>query len=166
MFGAEDTEEEVVDETTTEDESTEEASEAGEEEMLEEATDASEVEAEMEETPEADAEDYGAVDAEVLRLLEELETENSSADPDEDVMEDILNDMRMKVAESATETAFVKKQNESLQQRLMEYASKDIDQGVNQPLISKVEADPKLRALIHLSGNTDDASKEKFTRIM
>ncbi len=110
--------------------------------------------------------DDAALDEEMQRLFKELEDEAGSENPDQNVMDDILNEMRIKSAQDETEKAFLRKQNETLQNRLLEYASKDVDQGVNQPLISKVDSDPKLRALIHLSGNQDEAAKQKLTRIL
>ena len=111
-------------------------------------------------------EDDAALDEEMQRLFKELEDEAGSENPDQNVMDDILNEMRIKSAQDETEKAFLRKQNETLQNRLLEYASKDVDQGVNQPLISKVDSDPKLRALIHLTGNQDEAAKQKLARIL
>lgn len=84
-------------------------------------------------------------------LFKQLEDEASSDNPEQNVMDDIINELRMKSAEDATQIAFLTKKNESLENRLLEFASKDTDQVMNQPLITKVEADPKLRAIIHLS---------------
>lgn len=106
------------------------------------------------------------VDAEMEALFKQLESEAGSENPEQDVMDDIINELRMKSAEDTTQIAFLSKQNESLQNRLLESASKDTDQVLNQPLISKVEADPKLRAIIHLSGNQDEAAKQKYARLL
>lgn len=106
------------------------------------------------------------VDAEMEALFKQLESEAASENPESNVMDDIINELRMKSAEDSTQMAFLTKQNESLQNRLLEYASKDTDQVMNQPLISKVEADPKLRAIIHLTGNQDEAAKQKLARLL
>ncbi len=117
-------------------------------------------------TPAEGTEGADPVDAEMEALLKQLESEAASENPEQNVMDDIINELRMKSAEDATQMAFLSKQNESLQNRLLEYASKDTDQVMNQPLISKVEADPKLRAIIHLSGNQDEAAKQKYARLL
>ena len=113
-----------------------------------------------------DANAADPVDAEMEALFKQLESEANSENPEQNVMDDIINELRMKSAEDAVQLAFYAKQNESLQNRLLESASKDTDQVLNQPLISKVEADPKLRAIIHLSGNQDEAAKQKYARLL
>lgn len=114
----------------------------------------------------ADTAGADPVDAEMEALFKQLESEAGSENPEQNVMDDIINELRMKSAEDATQIAFLSKQNESLQNRLLESASKDTDHVLNQPLISKVEADPKLRAIIHLSGNQDEAAKQKYARLL
>lgn len=110
--------------------------------------------------------DVDPVDAEMESLFKQLEDEASSDNPEQNVMDDIINELRMKSAEDATQIAFLTKKNESLENRLLEFASKDTDQVMNQPLITKVEADPKLRAIIHLSWNQDEAAKQKLSTLL
>ena len=81
-------------------------------------------------------------------------------------MDEIIDELRMSAAQKDTEISFLRKQLETLQNRVMESASRETDQALNQPLITKVEADPKLRAIIHLSGGADEGQKQKLARIL
>lgn len=160
MFNDEESSEE------TSETASDESSESTDEQKSEETSGTEETSSESSTEDEFANEDDSALDEEMNRLFKELEDESSSENPDENVMNDIINEMRIKAAQDETEKAFLRKQNETLQNRLLEHASKEADQGVNQPLIDKVDTNPKLRALVHLTGAADEASKGKLARIL
>lgn len=154
MFGADDA---AGDDTNTDtadkSEDTADVGEQGEDSNADAATDKTEVgDGDGDENKDGEAADAAdPLDSELESLFKQLEDEAASNNPEQNVMDDIINELRMKSAEDATQIAYLTKQNESLQNRLLESASKETDQVMNQPLISKIEADPKLRAIIHLS---------------
>lgn len=95
-----------------------------------------------------------------------METEIGKEDSDEDVMMNIVNDLRVSLSEKDDEIAFYKKQAERYQQRDLERADSDIEFGMAKPMIEKVNNNPKLKQLIHFSGNEDEVAKGKFADVL
>ena len=169
MFGDVEGKTETTDAATDTTETKSEDAAGGEQGLDDAATDATEGDSEAstaEETKEGELPEPDAVDEEINTLLSQLESEAASENPDQNVMQDIVDDLRMTVAQKDTENSFLKKQNETLQNKLLEFASNEATQSINQPLIAKVDADPKLRAIIHLSGAADEAQKQKLATIL
>lgn len=169
MFGDVEGKTETTDDATDTTETKSEDAAGGEQGLDDAATDATEGDSEAstaEETKEGELPEPDAVDEEINTLLSQLESEAASENPDQNVMQDIVDDLRMTVAQKDTENSFLKKQNETLQNKLLEFASNEATQSINQPLIAKVDADPKLRAIIHLSGAADEAQKQKLANVL
>ena len=167
MFGPEN---ESASEDATATEETDANADVGESETQETDSTATEA-AEWEDTSSTESTDETSteadpLDAEMETLFKQLETEASSDNPEQNVMDDIINELRMTAAQRDTEISFLKKQVETLQNRVLESASRETDQAINQPLISKVEADPRLRAIVHLSWNQDEAARQKQAKIL
>jgi len=115
------------------------------------------------ETPEAKPEAAPA-DPELEKLFKDLEAEASKKKADQEVIESLVNDLRKEVAIKDSELAVYKKRCDTLQEKIMSGSDSETDWKIYEPLVKKLEEQPKLMILSKLWGSSDEKAKARMVR--
>ena len=99
-------------------------------------------------------------------LLDIIEDENESSNPDEDIISETLNEARLKISEIEQEKEYLARRNQKLEEMIMQYGDKDIETSLNRPFIDKISSDVSLKQIVNLSGREDESSKGKLADLL
>lgn len=97
----------------------------------------------------------------IENLLEEIK---DSTDNDE--KDTLVEQLRSKLIESETSLMLAQKQNQVLNERLLEQTGSSSEYEIARPVLDKINANPKLKAVIRLAWANDDIQKQKLADIL
>jgi hypothetical protein len=103
-------------------------------------------------------------DPELEKLFKDLEAEASKKKADQAVIESLVDDLRKEVAMKDSEIMVLKKRCDALQEKIMSGSDSETDWKIYEPLVKKLEEQPKLMILSKLWGSTDEKAKTRMIR--
>lgn len=115
------------------------------------------------ETPEAKPEAAPA-DPELEKLFKDLEAEASKKKADQAIIESLVDDLRKEVAVKDSEIMVLKKRCDALQEKIMSGSDSETDWKIYEPIVKKLEDQPKLMILSKLWGSGDEKAKTRMVR--
>ena len=97
--------------------------------------------------------------------IDELLTKAGEED-DKDERDDIISQLRQKLVDQQVEIDSLSRHRDVLNEKLMSSSSADTELGMYKDVISRLESNPKLRALVRYSEMKDEAQKNRAVTIL
>lgn len=101
------------------------------------------------------------IDPEIENLLKEVEDTQ-----DKDDRDDIITELRKKLVDQQVEIDSLSRHKQVLNDKLMASSASDTELGIYKETISKLESNPRLRALVRYASSSDEGQKNKFVTIL
>lgn len=103
-------------------------------------------------------------DPELEKLFKDLEAEASKKKADQAIIESLIDDLRKEVAIKDSENMVLKKRCDALQEKIMSGSDSETDWKIYEPIVKKLEEQPKLMVLTKLWGSADEKAKTRLIR--